>query len=107
MACMQEIRLGDVGTAIRGTIRDEDDAIVNISSATTKLFYLRKPSGTIVSKTAVFTTDGTDGKMQYVLQSGDIDTVGRWEVEAYVVLSTGEWYSDNAEFLVKNSLSTS
>lgn len=106
MACIEEIRLGDVGTTFRGTIYDESDAVLDISSATTKQLLFKKPDGTVVPKTASFFTDGTDGKLQYTSVSGDINAIGRWQLEPYVITPQGEWHGSVAEFLVKRYLTS-
>jgi hypothetical protein len=96
----QTIRINDEGTTIRGTIYDETDTVVDISTATVKQFRLRKPDKTFVSKTATFSAGGTDGRIQYTLVAGDIDQAGRWEIEAYVEMPSGKWYSQTNEFFV-------
>lgn len=100
---MQEIRLNDEGTAVRLTIYDETNTVVDISTATTKQITFRKPDGTSVTKTASFSSGGTDGRIQYVLVAGDIDQSGRWVVRAYVVLPSGKWYSTTGEFFVDST----
>ena len=56
------IQVGAIGLVITLTIT-EDDVAVNISSATTKTIKIRKPDGTVLAKTAAFTTNGSDGKV--------------------------------------------
>ncbi len=103
---MQTIRINDEGTTIRGTIYDEDDTIMDISTATTKEFIFRKPDGTSITRTASFFTSGSDGIIIYTLINGDIDQAGRWEIEAYVVLPGGRWASTNGEFYVNTRASS-
>ena len=57
-----EIHLNDVGTKFLVTIKDGSSA-VNISSASTKEIIIQKPSGTKITATATFDSDGTDGKI--------------------------------------------
>ena len=59
-----EIHMNDVGTKFLVTVTDGTTA-VDISSATTKQLIFQKPSGTKLTKATAFTSDGTDGKMQY------------------------------------------
>ncbi len=80
-----EIHVGDIGTIIRATIKDENNAIVDISDATSKSMTFKKPSGTNVVQNPSLFTDGTDGKMQYITQTGDIDEKGLWQLQARVV----------------------
>jgi len=97
-----EIHVGDIGTILRVTITDT--AAVDVSGATTKTIFLLKPSGTKLSKAAIFTTDGTDGKIQYTTVSGDLDEPVWWKIQAYVKLPGGEWYSDWQSFEVHDNL---
>ena len=99
------IHVGDVGTIIRLTITEDDDTTaVDVSAATTKKFYFMKPDGTKVNKTAEFNTDGTDGKLKYTAIAGDIDTAGRWQVQAYVEIGAAKYYSTKTTFSVHSNL---
>lgn len=89
-----EIHVNDIGTVFRVEIKNAAGAVVNISGATSKNIYFQKPDGTVVTETASFTTDGTDGLIQYATLAADLDQVGLWNYQAKVVLSTGTWSSD-------------
>ena len=102
MAC--EIHLGDIGTIFRLTIVDCDDVFIDISSATTKTISFRKADGTTVTKTGVFYTNGTDGIIDYISVADDLDMSGSWKIQAFVILSTGEWSSDIGTFTVYDNL---
>lgn len=101
---MIEVQKNDIGTIFRGTIVDQDDGVVDISTATTKEILFRKPGGQILTKIASFTTDGTDGKLQYQSISGDLDTIGVWSIQAHVILDTGEWKSKIKTFRVLKNI---
>ena len=97
-----EIHKGDVGTIIRITLKD-GSTVVDISATTTKQLIFGKPCGAAsVTKTASFYTDGTDGILQYTTESGFLDTIGIWTVEAYIEFGGGtqKWHSDISEFNV-------
>lgn len=87
------MHLNDVGTIIKVRIFSEGQ-VLDISEATSMMLYLKKPSGTVLNKTPVFITDGSDGWMQYVTVAGDIDETGEWGVQAWVSLPDGAWYTD-------------
>lgn len=89
----EEIHLNDIGTVFEATIMD-GSAIVDVSSATTKELIFRKPSGAVITQTAVFTTDGTDGKIQYITIASDLDEAGDWKLQGRIILPTGEWRTD-------------
>lgn len=98
-----EIHVGDVGTELICTIKDGDSA-VDISAGSA-VIRLRKPqTGTVVQKTAVFVSDGTDGQIKYVTVSGDLDEAGTWQIQAQVTISTNTWNSDVQNFEVHPNL---
>ena len=102
-----EIHVGDVGTVIKALIKDQDNAVVNISTATTKTLYLRKPDGTAKTFAGTFTTDGSDGYIQYTLAATtDIDVEGPWVRQWYFAFSgnSTEFWSDKAPFTVYPNL---
>jgi len=82
------IRLNDVGAVLRLRIK-ENGVAVDVSTATTFEILLNPPKGLSRRKAATFTTDGTDGVIQYTLQAGDANVVGEWSVQARVVLPSG------------------
>ncbi len=100
-----DIRVGDVGTAFRLTVRDEEGAIVDLSTATLMRLLFRPPKGAARSKPAELVTDGTDGQMRYVTQSpSDLDKAGLWEVQAYVEVPGWRGHSGTYAFDVKRNL---
>jgi hypothetical protein len=99
-----EIHKNDIGTTFRITIKDEDDAVVDLSSATTKEILFLKPSGSLLRKTASLYTDGTDGKIQYTTVSGDLDTIGKWRLQSYIVTGGNYWHSDLYKFHVYENI---
>jgi len=97
--------LGNVGTTFRATIKDQDNVVVDVSSATTQEIIFKKPGGTLITRATSFVTDGTDGKIEYKTLAADIDEEGTWEWQPHVILGAGnEWYSDPLEFVVKEKL---
>ncbi|KKK53415.1 hypothetical protein LCGC14_3095030, partial [marine sediment metagenome] len=79
-----EIHENDIGTAFEFTIKDQDDAVVDISGATTKEIIFFDPDGNSVNKTVSFTTDGTDGKMFFNSIADQLTPVGVWKWEPYL-----------------------
>lgn len=103
MACIQEIHVGDIGTIFEITIVDCDSP-VNITAATEKTIIFSKPDGTIVEKAASFSTDGADGKIRYYTIANDLDTDGKWKIQARIVLPSGQWSSNTSTFKVFKNL---
>ena len=98
-----EIHVDDIGTIFRVTLMD-GDVIVDISTATTKQLIFKKSDSTIVTQTAAFTTDGSDGQIQYTTLEDDLDIAGVWRLQAFVIMPTGEWSSDFGPFVVFENL---
>ena len=96
-------RLGDVGVPLRLTIYT-DGTPRDLSGATTLEMLLKKPGGTIISKPAKLTTDGTDGKMEYVTGPTDLDEVGTWRYQAHIVDGAQDVHSTTAQFEVMDVL---
>lgn len=108
MSCEAEIHLNDIGTVFRTTIKDKacdgTSSVLDVSAATTLNLIFKKPGGTVVTKSASFTTDGTDGQIEYITVDGDLDEVGNWQIQAYIVLPSGSWRSDKGTFYVHENL---
>lgn len=98
-----EIHLNDIGTKFQVTVKD-GDSVVNISSASTKSLIFKKPSGTKMTKTAAFTSDGSDGKIDYTVIADDLDEVGTYQLQGNVVISDGTFYTDIQTFKVHRNL---
>lgn len=99
------IHVGDVGTAFELVIEDKKGVPVNVSTATSMVMYFQKPDKSKISRTPVFSTDGLDGKIQYVSAEGDIDIVGEWIYQGYVIFSEAEkFFSLPATFDVHRNI---
>ena len=57
-----------------------------------------------MTKTAVFNSDGTDGKIYYTIVSGDFDEAGTYKIQGKVVISDGTFYTDIQSFKVHRNL---
>ena len=79
---LKGIRAGDYGQPLELTFIDEDTGeAADISGYTTiQQVILTPPSGSAVTKTAAFKTDGTDGIIRYIIEEGVINAGGNWEV---------------------------
>ena len=96
-----QAQLNDIGTVLRVQIVDEDGAPIDISAATVKEILLLKPDKrTSLLKTATFTTDGTDGMIEYATVDGDLDTLRVWQIQGRVTTPLGKWSSKKGTFCV-------
>ena len=69
----------DHGFTIQITVT-ENAVAVDISTATVLGFTFRPPKGLDFSRTSAFFTDGTDGVLEYVVQTQDLTIPGQWKV---------------------------
>lgn len=100
------IQLGDtVRLGIRCTHRG---APVDISTATTLEMIFARADRSAMVRTAVFTTDGVDGRLNYQFQLGEVQSAGGWRAQARAVLASGaEYKSAVRAFDVLHNLPTS
>lgn len=98
------IHKDDIGTTIIVTVCDCNSAAIDISTADTKQIIFKKPSGANLTKDADFVTDGNDGKIQYIIQEGDIDEVGTWKIQGIVTIGAYTWHSNFESFKVHRNL---
>lgn len=98
-----EIHLNDIGTKFQVTVKDGDDA-VDISTASAKSLIFKKPSGTKMTKAAAFTSDGSNGKIDYTILADDLDEVGTYQLQGKVIISDGTFFTDIQTFKVHRNL---
>lgn len=95
-----QVHIADVGTLIRVTCK-ASGKILDLSTATLKKFYIKRKNNTILEVTADFSTNGVDGKLQYVILSTDIiGPKGDYVLQVYVEFPAGKWHSSWASFEV-------
>lgn len=97
MGGFTDIHVDDYGWLAQLVVT-QDGTAVDISAYTTCQFVFRKPDGTTVTKTATFDDDGTDGVLNYTVESGLIDVPGRWRVWAVIAKTGAELTSDPVRF---------
>lgn len=96
----QPVYVNDVGLELNFYILDAQLNPLDISSASVKNILLRNPNGDLVTKTASFGTNGTDGHIKYLTQAGDLDRRGYWTVQAFVTMGD-DFYSDKYKLKVR------
>lgn len=104
MSGQVQLRVGDVASIIRVTVKDAGVAL-NLSTATVKQLKLKKPSGTVVVKDAIFATDGVNGQLQYETLAGDLDVPGPWMVQVYIEMGTQKFHTTMFSLPVSANLS--
>jgi len=102
---MASPHLNAYGGVFQITLTDGSSA-VDVSAATTKQIIFEDPDGTVTSKTAVWVTDGTDGKIKYTAESGLLDATGVWKIQGRVTDSSSfDYRSAKGTFTVETILS--
>lgn len=99
---MANIHVGDVGTEIVFTFRNEQNQVLDLAGAQTLTATFQRPNGTKFTRNL---TAGTrKGTASYLTVLGDIDQAGRWIVQGCVKILAGQWNSDVVEFRVVGNL---
>jgi hypothetical protein len=65
---------------------------------------LLRPNGVTLIKTADFTSDGTDGKIRYVVVAGDLNADGRWRIQGKIIIPSGTFSTEIGTFMVHANL---
>ena len=108
MAFVEQSHVNDIGTVFRVTVYDTTSTggttVADISLATTKQFTFKRPDGTTFDRVAVFTSDGSDGNIQYISVDGDLNIAGTWHLQAYVVTPAGNWKTEVGHLKVYENL---
>jgi hypothetical protein len=98
-----EFRLGDVGSVLQTTVT-EDNVAVDLSSATSLVYDIVKPSGRRLTRNGTLIGDGTTGQLRYVFVAGELDESGRWTYQLSITMPTGRWTTSVTEFSVVQTL---
>jgi len=101
-----EIRVGQVGFTFIITFKNAvTGAVINVSTASTKKITFRKASGTAMTKTASFTTDGSDGKIQWTTTlEAELSESGDWTMQGKVVMAGATYRTSMIIFRVAANL---
>jgi ABC-type Mn2+/Zn2+ transport system ATPase subunit len=98
------IHVGDFGITFKFTVLDQDDSILDISTASGMLLNFEKPDTSQIYKDGSWLTDGTDGQIVYVTESGLFDQSGYWKVNAVVSSETYRHTTNIVRFKVEEDL---
>ena len=99
-----EVHVGDIGTAFRATIRDENGDTIDVSVAESLSLRFQKPDKTVLEFTPQLVGGGTNGIIEYVTVAGDLDMPGSWRLQAIVGMAGDLWHSDIRNIKVYKNL---
>jgi hypothetical protein len=71
------------------------EVVIDVSLVSVKQIKFSDGTNT-VTKTASFTTDGTDGKIQATLDAADITVAGDWSYQGLVTMAGGTEFATSA-----------
>ena len=98
------MKVNDWGTPIIVTIK-VGNAPFDVSEATGLSIKFEKPQENgELTKDAELLNDGTDGKIQYVVEEGALDVAGTWKLQGVITFGDGKWHTDVGTFEVGESL---
>lgn len=103
MAVLEQAQVGDIGTKLRLTVYDGKN-VADISNATAMIIEFKPKNGTKITKTAVFSTNGTDGKIECTIAEGDFDVAGVYSVQGLVTTPSGGWHTSVKQITVNKNL---
>lgn len=95
---------GDFGAPIEVQFIGVDQLPVPIGSATVRQITLRATDNNTYRRAASFTTDGSDGKIRWLVEPGFFKQLGVWQVQGYVELPGQTLTSSVAELRVDRRL---
>jgi hypothetical protein len=98
------IRVNDIGTLFKTTIKDGSSNIVDLSSMTNASFIFERPDNTQKIVTPYLYTNGTDGILAYSTQSGDINQIGLYSFQAIVNFSGQTFHTSIVDFRTYRNL---
>ena len=87
VTCSDTLYVGDAGVNLIIDLVDCGTA-VDLSTLNTAEFIFKKPDDTPLVKTASVVGDPTNGQLGYVFQTGELDQAGRWQVQAYLDITS-------------------
>jgi hypothetical protein len=85
---LEGLAVGEYGKAITVTLVDSADAAVDVSGYTTLSVVCRLGKRTL-TEDASYTTDGTDGKVTFSFEDGDLRIPADWRARVHLA-KTGE-----------------
>lgn len=100
-----KVQQDSIGVIFTSTIKDQDGTIVDLSDASVIEFIFDNPLGELLVVNGEAVNDGTDGQIQYVVQSGDLGVPGSWKYQTHVGWPGISLYSSISKFKVIANLS--
>lgn len=97
-----DITEGDIGTIVDLTCKDQDGAVIDITSAS-PIRYRWKHAGKSLAYKTASVQDGSNGVARYTTISGDV-LRGDLQIQVEITISGSTWTSDIKTFSVGSLL---
>jgi hypothetical protein len=94
----------DSGIVLTVQLIGADNLPINISLANQVYILFTRPNDTTFQVDGSFATDGKDGIVQYITQTGDLNIVGTWRMQVEVLLPGDVYHSDINMFKVLENI---
>ncbi len=98
------IHLSDEGTILERTVEDPLGTVVSLVSTTLREIKFTLPDLTTLTKAMTFKTDGSDGIVRYIFETGILSQLGRWRFQLHFTFPNGDWRTDIESFRVWENL---
>jgi hypothetical protein len=99
-----DLHVNDVGTTLEARVLDQNGRPIPIDAATILQMVFERPDKTTFVRNAELVGNGTDGRMAYLTEDGDLDAPGVWQLQGYVELPDGSWSTSVYRFKVEPNL---
>lgn len=100
---MYDVCKNAIGTHLRWTVLDEGE-ILDVSNASVMNVKLVKPDGSQVTKPLTHITNGTDGRVEYVVEPGVLNIAGTYKWQLYFAISPWQDHSSKGAFIIGDIL---
>ena len=104
----KEVYVGDIGTSLELLVKNSTVVmpLASTDGLTGKSIIFKKPSGTVMTTTAAYLTNGADGIIRFVTTaSTDLNEAGQYQAQGLVVFgTTGSWHTKPVTFEVYSNL---
>ena len=106
---LESLQVGAVGAQLEIQVYEYNDEtrldeIVDISGADTYSIVVQRPDETTFTRSATFSSDGTDGKIYIVTEATDLTIAGTYYIQGDISLSVWQGRSTIGQFEVKENL---
>ena len=93
---MSRVYVGDTGTAV------EVQTFIDLTTATTKEILVKRPDGSILTKTATYPSGYTasHGRIFFASLVTDFNEAGTYYVQAHIASVSTDHLGDNTSFIV-------